>query len=322
MIRRLAAAARGRLSLFGALSICLLTFGVPSVGAMSRGAHTPLTCGTSWVGPVSGSWNDASLWSAGVPTGTSDACITVAGTYTVTIAGGVSARTLTLGGASGTQTLLVQAGGSGSSLGLNGDSSIGANGVLTVQTSDTNAASISDGQTYTLSNAGTLGLGGSGGGAGGSGSISLSATVTNTGTTSVTSAHVQFGAAHSTTFRNQGNVTVAGGGNIGFDSRAAVFNDSGSITNNGLMHVAGAYTQGDGTLAGNPPTVGGSGGGHTITYAGGGSGTIDAVQSGTLSGDIAAGQTLVIAAGIVQGVDYGSATWSTGPMTNAGTITL
>jgi hypothetical protein len=43
-----------------------------------------------------------------VPTSTSTACITMAGTYTVTLLDGGTVGTLTLGGASGTQTLTVQ----------------------------------------------------------------------------------------------------------------------------------------------------------------------------------------------------------------------
>lgn len=68
-------------------------------------------CTDSWAAASSGSWGTASAWSAGrVPTSTDDVCITLPGTYTVTIApigsaAGQSVESLTLGATSGTQTL-------------------------------------------------------------------------------------------------------------------------------------------------------------------------------------------------------------------------
>ena len=61
-------------------------------------AASAAVCSTSWSSAVSGSWTDASKWSAGVPGGASDACITVNGTYTVTLNGGGSANSLKVGG--------------------------------------------------------------------------------------------------------------------------------------------------------------------------------------------------------------------------------
>lgn len=60
-----------------------------------------------WTNPVSGNWNTAANWTPnGVPNSNADtATIAVAGTYTVTVNGGFTVKTLTLGGASGTQTL-------------------------------------------------------------------------------------------------------------------------------------------------------------------------------------------------------------------------
>ena len=84
------------------------------------------TCSTSWASPASGDWNVAANWDNGVPTAASDACITAAGTYTVTkTAGALSVATLALGGASGAQTLVVS-----QPMTLDSDFEIGANGVL------------------------------------------------------------------------------------------------------------------------------------------------------------------------------------------------
>jgi len=83
------------------------------------------TCSTSWAAPVDGDWDDASKWTDGVPASGEDACIIVPGTYTVTIrpdyGTAISLQTLTLGGASGTQTFV-----SGGVLSV-GDMTIGEN---------------------------------------------------------------------------------------------------------------------------------------------------------------------------------------------------
>ena len=70
------------------------------------------TCTTEWAAPVDGSWTDATKWTNGAPgtgSGGLSPCITVAGTYTVSLAQGLQQSTavtsLVLGGASGVQTL-------------------------------------------------------------------------------------------------------------------------------------------------------------------------------------------------------------------------
>ena len=68
----------------------------------------------------------AANWDNGVPTAASDACITAAGTYTVTkTSGALSVATLALGGASGAQTLVTN-----QAMTLGSTFDIGANGVL------------------------------------------------------------------------------------------------------------------------------------------------------------------------------------------------
>ncbi|MGH9867979.1 MAG: MopE-related protein [Candidatus Polarisedimenticolia bacterium] len=62
----------------------------------------------SWANPVSGNWGDAGNWSPeGVPTSADDVLITQDGDYTVTVNDTAAARSLTLGGTTGTQTLTV-----------------------------------------------------------------------------------------------------------------------------------------------------------------------------------------------------------------------
>ena len=71
---------------------------------LAAGGLRAQTCTTTWTNTAGGAWATATNWSAGVPTAASVACVTTPGTYTVT-SGGVTARTLRLGGASGVQTL-------------------------------------------------------------------------------------------------------------------------------------------------------------------------------------------------------------------------
>ncbi len=65
----------------------------------------------SWTNAAGGSWATASNWSTGVvPSTSDDVCITLPGTYTVTLApyssaGGDIVASLTIGGGAGTQTL-------------------------------------------------------------------------------------------------------------------------------------------------------------------------------------------------------------------------
>jgi hypothetical protein len=89
--------------------IAVCAFAVAFVGSAT--ARTQAGCTDSWATASSGSWTTASAWSAGhVPTSTDDACITLPGTYTVTLAplgsaAGQTVDSLTLGSAGGTQTL-------------------------------------------------------------------------------------------------------------------------------------------------------------------------------------------------------------------------
>lgn len=59
-----------------------------SLFAGTRHADAGPSCTDIWESAVSGSWTDASKWSTGVvPSGSENACVTVAGTYTVTLTG-------------------------------------------------------------------------------------------------------------------------------------------------------------------------------------------------------------------------------------------
>ncbi|NBC17994.1 MAG: T9SS type A sorting domain-containing protein [Bacteroidetes bacterium] len=92
--------------------------------ARPRTVSLPQSCTTSWTNASGGDWNDAANWDNGVPGISDDACITLDGTYSVNMSG-FSVNSLTLGGASGTQTLVVD-----SDFALGNSGLIGNRGVL------------------------------------------------------------------------------------------------------------------------------------------------------------------------------------------------
>ena len=80
----------------------------------------------TWTGGVDGNWSTPGNWDVGVPNSGDDAVITLDGTYTVTLDVDTTVASLTLGGSTGTQTLLLAS----HSLELDGASAIGATAVL------------------------------------------------------------------------------------------------------------------------------------------------------------------------------------------------
>src|SRR5437867_418038 len=86
---------------------------------------------------VSGNWNTPGNWNpAQVPTSADDVSIVLSGTYTVTVDVAASANSLTLGGASGTQTLAIGS----QTLTLAATSSTGVNSIVTLAGGTLNGA--------------------------------------------------------------------------------------------------------------------------------------------------------------------------------------
>jgi len=122
--------------------------------------HAQASCGTTWIGGVDSNFGTAGNWSTGtVPGGGTDVCITattatnpaaVADTYTVILNGSFTVRSLTLGGSTGTQTLVLPAAGHTFSLGT--DSTIAGHGVLTMGDSGSGLSVLAG--SGTLSNSG------------------------------------------------------------------------------------------------------------------------------------------------------------------------
>ena len=106
-----------RLFSIGAFMLGILALPTVSAGAATN-PHSA-SCTDSWKAPVSGLWGVGANWSDGqIPTGTDDVCITLPGSYTVTLApwsfgtadpnnAGANVHSLTIGvtGGTGTQTL-------------------------------------------------------------------------------------------------------------------------------------------------------------------------------------------------------------------------
>lgn len=84
----------------------LLTLCISTIFCLVASVASAQACTKTW-GSSSGSWGEANDWTPhGVPTNTDDVCITASGTYTVTLpAEGGQARSLTLGGSSGAQSI-------------------------------------------------------------------------------------------------------------------------------------------------------------------------------------------------------------------------
>src|ERR1700726_1575008 len=130
-----------RLSGMVAVGLTGALVGLGTIAAFPQAANA-VGCTKSWAAAVSDPWATPGDWTpSGVPTSSDDVCITVAGTYAVTLNSAVSVNSLTLGGASGTQTLSVAGdtahGNAGLSLGA--ASTVGANGVFELTSSDSSA---------------------------------------------------------------------------------------------------------------------------------------------------------------------------------------
>ncbi|HYI08856.1 MAG TPA: Ig-like domain-containing protein [Thermoanaerobaculia bacterium] len=106
-------------------------------------AFTASAATVSWNNAAGGNWGTAANWSpAQVPTSGDEVSITLPGTYTVTVNVAASANTLTVGNATGTQTLSIP----GNSLTLGGPSSVADGGVLNLS-----AGSLGGGGALTIS---------------------------------------------------------------------------------------------------------------------------------------------------------------------------
>ncbi|HUP61678.1 MAG TPA: hypothetical protein VNA69_14805 [Thermoanaerobaculia bacterium] len=214
-----------------------------------------------WTNTSGGNWNVGSNWSTGtVPTSADDVVITSAGTYTVTLNVTATVNSLTIGGATGTQTLSIPS----QTLTVTASANINPNGVL----------SMSGG---TLAPNGAMTIDGIFNWTGGT--VNGSGTVTNNNTINIAGTSVKYW--YQATLNNNQTVVSSTTGYIYFYN-SPVFNNGGTATWE-IQSEAGYYA-GSGT-----PVFNNSG---TLTKSAGtgakdfyfqlnNTGTVN-VQSGTL----------------------------------------
>jgi fibronectin-binding autotransporter adhesin len=274
-------------------------------------------CTNSWKSATSGSWFEGANWSKGtVPAAEEEVCITVSGTYTVTLAqttgGTVSVGSLTVGGETGAQTLVV-----GSTCSANAALSTtsglanGTHGAVTLTNSDGCGDSVT--LSGPITNAGTLTSEPAHGG-----QRTIQGNLTNTGTLAinVNTSYNGKGAALANegaldlaegtalTVSNEGSVTNGAGGKIAATGSADVLVGSGT-----------SFTEGAGTTSGTKPVIVDD---ATLIYTGTGASTIALHGASKLSGNLAAAQSLSIESTCGENV---TAT-TEASFTNAGSITL
>jgi hypothetical protein len=202
-----------------------------------------------------------------VPGSADTACIEVVGTYTVTLDGSDGVSALELGGASGTQTLDVDgnaAFGTGM-LNLGATSTVNANGVLAMTSSDgSNYSMVNGSGSLTIARGGTLRTIGSG-----------NARYIRVNVTNQAGGTIDIGAAISnmdngTTTTNNGTVTVESGGHLYLENGTVFAMNGGSETGNPVELLGGVLNDSAGT------------GGFTF----------ESGSTGDLTGTIPAGQTV------------------------------
>jgi hypothetical protein len=107
----------------GRWSVCVVIAAIMSIVASVRARAATV----SWLNAASGNWSDTANWDTGtVPTAADDVVIAVDGTYTVTVDVDTTVASLSLGGATGVQTLLLAS----HTVELSGVSAVGAAGAI------------------------------------------------------------------------------------------------------------------------------------------------------------------------------------------------
>ena len=287
------------------LLVCILT-----LGALAASVASAQAACDNWKSAVSGSWGTATDWSSGTVPGSNageEACITLSGTYTVTlepyedgvggpfVGGPGTLKSLTIGSPSGTGTqtldLVGQSFVNGGeqrnfvSLGVSGTATINATGALTLDSTALNTHGYNP-------------LDGNEPG----GKVTFAGTLLNYG-------HLE-SEVEDSHYENylESNLTNEPGGSVQITSGTLNANDSKPTTNDGLVTVgaAGVYVLNGGDTFTNDGSVinEGStsitGGGPTIWTQSGGSvsGNAVAIREGaTLADSAGAGQFLMNFAG-------------------------
>jgi hypothetical protein len=252
-------------------------------------------CTNTFKNTAGGSWFTAGNWSKEkVPSSTEEVCITEPGTYAVEMAQGptVTVKTLTVGGASGTQTLAVEStSAANANLTTSEGLAIGAHGVVTMTNSadgDQNNVTLAG----PITNAGTL-ASEKGNGAGGTRSIE--GNFTNKGTFTVNKNTEFDGAAD--TLTNEGAINLAEAITLKVSDKSGVINGTGgkiAATGSADVVVMGektSFAEGAGTTSGTLPVIVDA---SALKYEGAGASVIAIRGASTLAGNLSSGQSLQI----------------------------
>lgn len=254
---------------------------------------------TSWQGG-SGGFNEDANWTNGGPSGSCDAFITAPGTYTVTMTAGANMKSLTLGGAGSSPTLVISAAGPNTNLNATTtgiDIKAGAAVVLTCPPlpggcnggPTTGGSSLNSGSAP-FTNQGTITVDA----ASGTGATIVGPLV-NTGTVQIEQdTHMNNGAVV-----NQGALSIAGGktltssGSHCGDTSVSFKNDTGGsivASGTGTLNVVN-YEQGNGTTSGAVPVNVFCG---SLKYTGNGASEVQATGGFALTGEIHSNQSLTV----------------------------
>jgi len=348
---------RSRVLLTAAL--ILGTLFMPSVAAMGSPKLASPACTDSWKAPVSGLWSVAGNWTAGIPgeAGPVSACITVSGTYTVTLAPWsigtadpnhqfAAITSLALGAASGpgTQTLVVLGQSSPNDsneqvnttgLSTTAPSLITASGRLVLSSTDGGEKAkgvpfggdaVVTGAPFDNHGAVTMNVQDANNKA--ANYTQFYGALTNEPKASVTD---QSGLLDVNSVTNDGTWTVAPGASMdlafqtpGSGYAAGVFTTSGTVINSGAISAqGGTWSQLGGAVAGNAVAL--QVGTKLVDHAGAAKFVVN-VENASLVGTVPKGQTITVVGEVYgyQGENYNSTTLGLGGTTvvNDGTIVV
>jgi hypothetical protein len=297
--------------------LALLASAIVGLAALAAPQFARATgCTDSWTGLAGdGQWTTAGNWSTGqVPSSTDDVCITLSGTYTVTVGGGggvgsTSVDSLTIGGSSGTQTLEISGiDSSGNTILTAGSVTNDANGsilldCLTSGSSPCTGGAVSlQATSGQLTNAGTITTTAAN-------TANLLGNITNTGTLTIEDSSAFFGqgsAPSPVALDNEGTIALANSAELSTGS--TVTNDTGgsiNATGSGTLDSDGVFNAGAGTTSGATPVtlidqatlnLTGDGASSFVMSQDGGfhlSGTLANSQSLTVEGQTGAGNLIV-----------------------------
>jgi fibronectin-binding autotransporter adhesin len=289
----------------------LVAFGVASIPAIPAASAQP-TCTDSWTGTAGdGMWTTGANWNAGVPSGSSVACIQLAGTYTVTISGSASAAVLELGATSGTQTLDISGASTQSTLSLATatGSDIAGHGILELD-NGSGSTLLTGGNGVTLVNDGTFEtLGGSAT----NDYLRVNLTNDSDGTVNISGASTLQDS--STTTTNKGAFTLSSGGSLALSGSSNFTDSGGTLADKGALNLnGGTFIQSGGTESANAVVISGA----TLTDSAG-KGSFSLVGGSDFSGTIPSGQTVTI----LGNSTYGQANvTATNGLVNNGTLAV